>query len=178
MIVASTLLSDSYLVWWAAQIVSIAIIVYLVLRWRPKFLRGQTVGQTLNSTLAAREDQIRQQLAAAEESRREAARIREEAAHDIDVARGQAEEIVNRAHHTSEAIQHEIVARSEQEAQRIVQQAQADIEYETRQAEMALRRRAADIVVDAAERIVERHLEPTTDRRLIDQSLANLRDIG
>jgi F-type H+-transporting ATPase subunit b len=177
MIIASTLLANSYFVWWAAQIVSIAIIVYLILRWRPKFLRGQTIGQTLNAILVNREDQIRQQLAAAEESRREAARIREEAAHEVEEARGQAEDIVTRARHTSEAIQQEIVSRAGEEARRILGQAQAEIEYETRQAEMALRRRAADIVIDAAEQIVERHLEPTTDRRLIDRSLANLRDL-
>jgi F-type H+-transporting ATPase subunit b len=176
--VVGSILADNYLVWWAAQLVAVAILVFLVLRWRPKFLRGRTIGQTLDGALTAREEQIKVQLEAAEESRKEAARILAESAKDVENARVQADDIVARALHTSEAIQREITERAQDEAMRIVEQTQAEIEYETRQAEMALRRRAADIVIDAAEQIVERHLEPSTDRRLIEKSLANLRDIG
>jgi F-type H+-transporting ATPase subunit b len=177
MVIAADILADTYLAWWAAQVVALVILVFLVLRWHPKFLRGRSIGQTLDAALIARENQIGAQLAAAEESRKEAARIREEAANDVEEARGQADEIVERARHTSESIQREITDRAREEARRVVEQAQAEIAYETRQAEMALQRRAADIVVDAAKQIVERHLEPATDRRLIEESLARMREI-
>jgi F-type H+-transporting ATPase subunit b len=177
MLMVGAILADQYFVWWAAQVIAVAILVFLVLRWRPKFLRGRSIGETLDGALEAREEQIHAQLAAAEESRKEAARIREEAARDVEEARGQADQIVERARHTSESIQREITERATDEARRIVEQAQAEIEYETRQAELALQRRAADIVIDAAEQVVERHLDPSTDRRLIEQSLSSMRDL-
>jgi F-type H+-transporting ATPase subunit b len=169
-------LADQYLLWWAAQIVAVAILVYLALRWRPKFLKGQTVSGTLNAALDRREAQIREQLEAAERSRRDAARIHEEAQQDIVRARGEAEQIVTRAHQTSEAIGQEMEERARREYERVVGQAKAEIDYERRQAELALRRRAADIVVDAAGRVIERNLSADADRRIVRESLESLGD--
>jgi F-type H+-transporting ATPase subunit b len=175
--VVGAALADSYLIWWGAQVVALAIIVWLILRWRPKFLRGRTIGQTLNDTLQVREDQIRAQLQAADESRKEAARIREEAAKDIAQARAEADDIINRARVAAEAIQREMQEGARAEYARIVGQARDEIDYERRQAEAALRRRAADIVVDAAAQVVQRYLEPSTDLRLIEESLSDLTEL-
>jgi F-type H+-transporting ATPase subunit b len=175
-LLASTL-SGSYGLWFAAQVVAIVIIVVLVLRWRPGFLGKRTIGETLNQSLDARAARIQDQLEAAQRSREEAARIHEESQREIAQARQQAEEIVTRATSTSEAIQHEIEERAKEEYNRIVGQARNQINYERQQAEVALRRRAADIVVDAAGQVVERYLEPQSDRRIIDDSLTNLRKV-
>jgi F-type H+-transporting ATPase subunit b len=174
---SGAILAHNWPIWWVAQVVAVGILVYLILRWKPGFLKGRTIGTTLGATLDAREEQIRAQLSAAEESRREAALIREQAVTDIENARHTAEQIVSRAQHTSEAIQQEIVARAEEERLRIVGQAKSEIDYERRQAEQALRRRAADIVVDAASQVVGNHMSPSTDRRIIDESLVNLKEL-
>lgn len=171
------MLANSYFLWWAAQVVAVAIIIFLILRWRPGFLRGRTIGETLGQALDAREDRIREQLEAAQQSREEAARIHEQSENDIAQARKEAEEIVTRATQTSLAIQKEIETRAHQEYERIVGQARVQIDYERERAELALRRRAADIVIDAAGEIVERYLEPQTDLRLIDDSLEGMREI-
>jgi F-type H+-transporting ATPase subunit b len=170
------MLAGSYFIWFAAQVVSLLIVLYFLLRWHPGFLGGKTIGETVNAALDARAQGIQDQLDAAERSRREAARIREEAAAEVVQARTQADEIVTRAQHTSEAIQQEMVARAREEKDRIVRGAAEEIDYERRQAEMALRRRAADIVVDAASQIVRQNLQPDTDRRLINDSIGQLRD--
>lgn len=169
-------LADQYFIWWGAQIVAVAILVFLALRWRPGFLGGKTVGMTLGAALDRREAQIRDQLEAAERSRQEAARIREEAQQDISRARSEAEQIVSRAHHTSEAIGQEMEQRARQEYERVIGQARLEIDYERRQAELALRRRAADIVVDAAGQVVANHISPEVDRRIIRESLQDLGD--
>lgn len=169
-------LAGSYFVWFGAQVVSLAIVLYFILRWHPSFLGGKTISQTLNAALETRANQIQNQLEAAERSRQEAARIREESAAEVTRARTQADEIVDRAKHTSEAIQQEIVTKAQEEKQRIVNQASEEIDYERRQAEMALRRRAADIVVDAASQIVRQNLQPETDRRIINDSIGQVRD--
>jgi len=170
----ASVLASSYPLWWLAQIIAIAILVILFLRWRPGFLSGKTVGETLGAALDARKGQIEEQLAAAERSRQEAARIREQSAQDVARAREEAEGIVSRAAETSQAIQKDIEARAHEEYDRIVGQARNEIESERRQAELALRRRAADIVVDAAQQIVERHLDDESDQRLIQESVSHL----
>jgi F-type H+-transporting ATPase subunit b len=175
--VSGAILAHNWPIWWVAQVIAVSILIFLFLRWKPGFLHGRTIGQTVGATLDAREEQIRAQLSAAEESRREAARIREQAAADIEKARQESEQIVSRAQHTSEAIQKEIISRAEEERQRIVGQAKSEIDYERRQAEQALRRRAADIVIDAASQVVQNHLAPAADRRIIDESLANLKEL-
>jgi F-type H+-transporting ATPase subunit b len=174
MIVAATLLSNNYLVWWVAQLIALAIIVVLALRWKPGFLAGKTIGQTVTGTLDTRANGIKEQLELAERNRQEAERIRAQSQRDVEGARTEAEDIVTRAKATSEAIQRDIEARAQEEYDRIVGQAKTEIEYERRQAELALRRRAADIVIDGAEQIVERNLSAESDQRLIFDSVEQL----
>lgn len=168
------MLANDFWLWWLAQIIAIAILVFLFLRWRPGFLGKRTVREALGSALQARENGIREQLEAAERSRQEAARIREEAAREIEDARRQAQEIVTRAGQTSEAIKRDMQERAHEEYDRIVGQAKNEIEYEREQAELALRRRAADIVIDAAGQIVRQNLDPSADHRIIGESLDEL----
>ncbi|HEX8919548.1 MAG TPA: F0F1 ATP synthase subunit B [Chloroflexota bacterium] len=172
------MLAHAYFLWWGAQIVAVAILVALVLRWRPGFTGGRTIGEMLSQALDAREQGIRAQLEEAQRSREEAARIQEESERNIEHAREEANGIVSRASQTSLSIQEDIKRRAEEEYQRIVAQARHQIDYEREQAELALRRRAADIVIDAAGQIVQRHLEPQQDRELIVDSLGNVREVS
>lgn len=166
----------TYVLWWAAQIAAVAILVLLIVRWRPGFLGGKTIGATMGTALDARAAQIQTQLDAAERSREEAARIQAQAQADIQRAREEAETIVSRAQQTATSIQHEMESRAQMEYERIVGQAKDEIDYERRQAELALRRRAADIVIDAARQVVQQNLTPEADRQIISDSLVEVRE--
>lgn len=175
--VLTSVLAQNYFLWWAAQIVAVAILIWLFLRWRPGFLGRRTVKEAVRDALNARSSQIQQQLSAAEEARREAERMHQESQAEIEKARQESGVIIERAARTSDAIREEMRSRANEEYQRIVGQARDEIEYERRQAELALRQRAADIVVDAARQVVQNYLEASTDRRLIDESLSNLKEL-
>jgi len=170
-------LSGTYLAWLIADVIAIAILVWAFLRWRPGFLRGSSIREAANRMLEVREQQIRTQLEEAQRSREEAARMREQSASQIEQARREAEAIVERARHTSAAIGEDLERRAREEYDRIVGQARSEIEYERERAELALRRRAADIVVDAAREVVQRNLDPQTDDRLIVESLQDVRGL-
>jgi F-type H+-transporting ATPase subunit b len=172
----ASVLASSYPVWWLAQLIAIAILVFLFLRWRPGFLSGKTIGETLGALLQTRKEQIEEQLAAAERSRQEAERLREQTQADLIKAREEADRIVSGAEQTSEAIRNEIVQRASEEAARVSSQASAEIEQEKSRAILALQRRAADIVVDAAGQVISRNLDQDTDRSLIDRSLREMRE--
>jgi F-type H+-transporting ATPase subunit b len=176
MVLAGTVLANNYPFWWLAQIVAIGILIFLFLRWRPNFLSGKTIGETLGRVLDARRAQIEDQLAAAERSRQEAERVHAQTQQDIEQARQEAEKIVTGATHTSEAIRTEITQRASSEAERILAQAKAEIDQERNQALQALQRRAADIVVDAAGQVVARHMDAHADEQLINTSLRNMGD--
>lgn len=176
-VLAANTLSGNLIFWWIAQVLAIAIIVLLILRWRPGFLGKRTIGETFNSALDAREENIRDQLEAAQRSREEAERIQQAAQQDIERARAEGREIVERARSTSEAIQEDMQRRAREEADRVVAQASAQINYERERAEQALQRRAADIVVDAARIVIQRNLDETSDRRIIDTSLSDLKEL-
>jgi F-type H+-transporting ATPase subunit b len=177
MVVAATLSSNLFF-WWLAQIIAVAILVILFLRWRPGFLGGRTIKDSMNGALDARSDAIREQLEAAQRSREEAARLHAEAQRDVENARTEAAEIVERASHTSAAIGADLERRAREEYDRVVGQARSQIEFERERALSALRRRAADIVIDSAREVVERTMEPRSDRRVIQDSLSNLKDIS
>lgn len=172
------MLAGTFLLWWAAQVVAVAILIFLFLRWRPGFTGGRTVGEMLGQALDAREESIRAQLEEARRSREEAARIQEESERNIAHARSESEDIVSRATQTSQSIKEDITRRAEEEYQRVVAQARHQIDYEREQAELALRRRAADIVVDAAGQVVKQYLQPERDRELIVDSLGNIREMS
>lgn len=171
------MLAENFIWWWIAQVVAVAILVFLFLRWRPGFLGGRTIGETLGRTLDARAEGIRTQLEAAERSREEAERLHAEAQKDVERARVEAREIVDRAAHTSQAIGADLERRAREEYERIVGQARSEIEFERERAISTLRRRAGDVIVDAAREVVERTLEPDADRRVIADSLSNLKEI-
>jgi F-type H+-transporting ATPase subunit b len=170
-------LSGNLIAWWVAQVLAIAILVILFLRWRPGFLGKRTVGEMMGSALDAREESIREQLEAAQRSREEAERIQQAALEDIERARTEAREIVERAHSTSQAIQQDMTDRAEEEANRVVAQASAQINYEREQAEQALQRRASDIVIDAARTVIQRNLDESSDRQIINTSLSDLKEL-
>ena len=171
------MLADNLLWWWIAQVIAVAILVILFLRWRPGFLSRRTIGETLGGILDARAEVIRTQLEAAERSREEAERLHAEAQKDVERARVEAREIIERATHTSEAIGADLERRAREEYERIVGQARLQIDFERERAISALRRRAGDVIIDAAREVVERTLEPDTDRRVIEDSLSDLKEL-
>jgi F-type H+-transporting ATPase subunit b len=175
MILAASTLSSSYIVWWIAQLVAVAILVILFLRWRPGFTGGRTVGELLGSSLDARRDSIDEQLRIAERNREEAERLRAQVREDVENAHHEAERIVGGSTHTADAIRQEIEQRAVEERERILSQGRAEIQQEEAQAMQALQRRAADIVIDAAGQIVSGHMDESSDQRLISSSL---RDMG
>lgn len=175
--VFATALASDRLIWFIAELLAFVLIAAVILRWRPSFLGNKSISATLSDSLDRRAGQIDEQLSAAERSREEAAKIRAQSEQDIARAREEGRQIVGRAGSTSQSILEELQVRAREEYDRIVAQARTQIDYERQQAEMALQRRAADIVVDAAQEVVQRNLDSDSDRRIIGSSLDDLKEL-
>ena len=120
----------------------VEIVVFLALLW----LLRRYVFPPLNNALKARQALIAQSLSEAEEARKEAERAR-----------------------TAE--RDELRLKGEQEQQAMLERARAELAREREQAVLELRRQVADLVLRATTKVLQEELNPTRQRKLIDQAL-------
>jgi F-type H+-transporting ATPase subunit b len=68
----------------------------------------------------------------------------------------------------------DLIAQARADAEHLLQKAKDQIERDTRAALQALRAQIADLVVDAAAKIVESSLTPDAQRKLVEDFIAKL----
>lgn len=121
--------------------------------------------------LDQRSARIRESLEAAERARQESARASDEVkAHLVD-ARKQAQAILDQAAALRDKMQEEAREQARKDAQAIVERAQAEIERQRDDALAELRRQFADLTIMAAERVINRSLDLSAHRQLIQETL-------
>jgi F-type H+-transporting ATPase subunit b len=129
---------------------------------------------TLKKTMSERQDKIRQDLEGAETAKAEAEREREDYRQKIQESRQEAVEILEAARGDAERVRADIVARAEAEAGEIKARANEDIRLATERAQADLQASVKDLSIELAEKVVERNLDPETQRALIDSYIAQV----
>ena len=121
--------------------------------------------------LDQRADRIRESLETAQKAQEEAARSRDEMQGQIEAARAEGQSMIAQAREVAERFRQEELtkARNDIEAER--SRAQANIQRERDAAIEELRREFAGLAISAAERVVERELDESTHRELIEKTL-------
>ncbi|MHB1502104.1 MAG: F0F1 ATP synthase subunit B [Candidatus Dormibacteria bacterium] len=145
----------------------VEIIVFLALLW----LLRRYVFPPLDQAIRARQRQIAQALGEAEAARKEAEQARVSERAEMAEARAKAQEILDRAQQLGEQLRDELRQKGEQEQQAMLERARAELAREREQAVSELRRQAADLVMLATAKVLQEELDPTRQRRLIDQAL-------
>ena len=146
-----------------AQLVAFILFVYLL--WR--LALGPIV-----RVLDQRSDRIRESMESAQRMQAElqATAARNEEA--LSEARREAQQIIVNARDASEAT----LARAQEEASRqaneYLTRAEETLRQETQLARQELRQEMADLVVSAASKIVRKELDPASQTRLIQETLA------
>jgi F-type H+-transporting ATPase subunit b len=128
----------------------------------------------LKKTMADRQDKIRQDLEGAEVAKAEAEREREEYRAKIQESRQEAVEILEAARGDAERVRADIISRAETEANEIKTRATEDIRLATERAQADLQASVKDLSIELAEKVVERNLDPETQRALIDSYIAQV----
>jgi F-type H+-transporting ATPase subunit b len=128
----------------------------------------------LKKGLKDREEKIRQDLEAAEHAREEALAEKARYEQSIAEARGEANRIVETAREDAERVRTELTARAESEAAETRRRAEEDVRLVTERAMGDLQRRVADLSIELAEKIVERNLDPETQRALVESYIASV----
>jgi F-type H+-transporting ATPase subunit b len=129
---------------------------------------------TLKKTMQDRQDKIRQDLEGAEAAKAEAEREREDYRQKVQSSRQEAVEILEAARGDAERVRADILARAETEASEIKARANEDIRLATERAQADLQASVKDLSIELAEKVVERNLDPETQRALIDSYITQV----
>lgn len=132
------------------------------------FVLGKFAWPALKKGMAAREEKIRDDLTSAESARTDAESTKADYERKLAEARVEAGRIIEEGRQAADEVRKELIAKAEQDAAEVRRRAQEDIRLATDRAMSDLRGNVASLSVELAEKVVERNLDPDTQRALID----------
>jgi F-type H+-transporting ATPase subunit b len=124
--------------------------------------------------LDERERTIREAIEAAKKERAEAERMLAEQKATLAHAQREAAEVAKRNQQEVEVLRQELTARARKEADELVASARRQIEEEKVKAMAELRGQVADLAIEAASRLVRANLDDATQRKLVEDYIAQL----
>jgi F-type H+-transporting ATPase subunit b len=128
----------------------------------------------ISAALERRQRTIEESLDTAERTRTEADQILTEYRERLKEAREQADAIIQRAHQTAEAHEHEAKARGQELVSEASERAQREIEVATKRALDEIRKEVTDLTVMATEKVTRKALDPDDQKRLVEEALSEL----
>ena len=145
-------------------------VVFLVLLF---VLRKWAWGPILEA-LEAREKRIQQALDEAARERDEAGRVLEEQRELLNEAREQAQNILADSRKAGEKVRAELTEEARRQKEKILEQARDEIGRERDHALETLRREAVDLSIAAATRVLNREVDSSENRRLVEEYMSGL----
>ncbi|HEX4823421.1 MAG TPA: F0F1 ATP synthase subunit B [Candidatus Polarisedimenticolaceae bacterium] len=141
-------------------------------------LLGKFAWKPIMDAMNAREAGIKGDLDRARGDREEAERLLVEHRALIDQARRERAEAVEAGRKDAERLKGEILDEARKQKDQLVQQAQTQIEAGLRQARGELKSVAADLAIQVAGKLIGSNLDDATQRRLVEDYLADLERLG
>ena len=121
--------------------------------------------------LDQRSERIRESVETVERVRQEAARQQEDMEKRLDEARQEGQNLLAQAREMAERYREEEKEKSRQEAEAFIARARAEIQRERDQAIDEVRSHFAELAILAAERVIERSLDPGAHSDIIEKVL-------
>jgi F-type H+-transporting ATPase subunit b len=150
---------------WKLAVQIVAFLIFIVLLW--KVALGP-----ITKVLDERQQRIRESMEAAQQMQAElqATAVRNEEV--LREARQEAQQIIANAREAGEATLARSREEADKQAEEYLARAESTLRAETEQARMQLRQEVADLAVNAATKIVRKELDPASQARLIEETLA------
>lgn len=142
------------------------------------FILGKYAWKPMIQGLDARERAIHEALAEAEKARTEAHQLRSDLQAEMARAEGKVREIMETAHRNAERTANEIIAKAHAQNQADRERLQREVEIARDQALQEIWGQAAQLATLVSSKAIRRHLNPDDHRHLVDEALAELRDLG
>ena len=121
-----------------------------------------------------RAERIRNTLTEADKTREEAQRILDDYRRQLSDAKNESGRIIDEAREAADKIRQDLRKQAEQEVAEIKQRAQDDIAAQASRTMADLQARVSLMVIELAEKVVERNLDEDTNKALIDGFIRDL----
>jgi len=141
---------------------SIAFFALLAIMW--KFALP-----AVQKAMEARTQRIRDNLDDAERTKNDAQRILEDYQRQLADAKNESARIIEEARQTAEQMRRDLMARAEAEVQELRARTADDVKAAQERAMADLRAQVAELAIGAAEVVVQRNLDPETNRALVER---------
>ncbi len=126
--------------------------------------------------LEKRKSQIDEQYTSAEEAEKSALQMKQEYVECLENAKDEASEIVKSATLRATQRSEELLNTTRAEVATLKTKAQEDIESEKRKAASELKGDIAHIAIDIAKKVVEKEIDESTHKKMIDDFISNVGD--
>jgi F-type H+-transporting ATPase subunit b len=123
----------------------------------------------LRNAMEARAQRIRESLDEAERTKSDAQRILEDYQRQLADAKNESSRIIEEARQTAEQMRRDLMTRAEAEVQEVRQRATEDIQLAKERAFAELNDRLTTLAISAAEVVVQKNLDPETNRALVER---------
>ena len=128
--------------------------------------------------LDQRSERIRESVETVERVRQEAASQQEDMQKRLEEARQEGQALLAQAREMADRYREEERQKARQEAEAFIAKARVDIQRERDEALEQVRRQFAELAIVAAERVIERSLDPTIHRDIIEKVLEDSPQTG
>lgn len=124
--------------------------------------------------LERRRERIAESLAEADRLRRQVEQEQAEFRAELDSARAEAQRIREEASRRAEAMRARELEQARAEAERLRSDAAAEIDRSRAQAAEELRSRTAELVLSATSRVLDRTIDDSEHRRIVEEAIAEV----
>jgi F-type H+-transporting ATPase subunit b len=158
---------------WALDLGIWTLVVFLLLL----FVLSKFAWKPMMQGLEHRERAIQTARQEAEQAREEAAHLRAQFEEQMRKANDQARELLDEARRAAERTTTEMVAEARKKIQAEHERIQHEMRLEHDQALRDIQTQAAQLATLVSSKVIRRHLNPDDHRQLVDEALAELRQV-
>jgi F-type H+-transporting ATPase subunit b len=151
------------LIIWTTLTFGVLLVILRLFAWKP-----------ILGALEAREKGIRDSLDRTAQDREEAQAILAAQRELLNQARRERAEAVEAGRQDAERLKAEILEDAKRQREALLRQSQVQVEAGLRQARQELRTVAADLAIQAAAKLLSKNLDDSTQRKLVEDYLADL----
>ena len=138
------------------------------------FVLSRFAFKPLIAAVEAREKSLENAIEGAKRDREEAARLLAEQRAQLEGARGEAQRYIAEGRAASEKMKAELLEQTRVQQQELLERARRDIDAERDRAIAELRREAVDLALAGASKVIERNLDDSSNRQLVESFLASI----
>ena len=146
------------------------LVIFLILM----FVLSKFAFKPLFAAVEAREKALEDAIEGAKRDRAEAAKLLDQQRAGLETARTEAQSIIAESRATAERMRTDLLAQTKQQQVDMIEQARRSIEGEKVAAIAELRREAVDLAIAGASRVIEKNLDTTGNRAIVESFLSSL----